>query len=54
MFGLILVLLLLSISGETKHYDTPTNPAAPAHIPGGACSGAAVAVAANLVDFALG
>ncbi|CAH8355853.1 unnamed protein product [Eruca vesicaria subsp. sativa] len=43
-----------SISGETKHYDTPTNPAAPSHIPGGACSGAAVAVAANLVDFALG
>ncbi|KAG2305092.1 hypothetical protein Bca52824_033743 [Brassica carinata] len=43
-----------SISGETKHYDTPTNPAAPAHIPGGACSGAAVAVAAKLVDFALG
>ncbi|KAF8105876.1 hypothetical protein N665_0152s0014 [Sinapis alba] len=43
-----------SISGETKHYDTPTNPAAPAHIPGGACSGAAVAVSANLVDFALG
>ncbi|KAG2250391.1 hypothetical protein Bca52824_080527 [Brassica carinata] len=43
-----------SISGETKHYDTPTNPAAPAHIPGGACSGAAVAVSANLVDFSLG
>ncbi|KAJ0232494.1 Outer envelope protein 64 [Hirschfeldia incana] len=43
-----------SISGETKHYDTPTNPAAPAHIPGGSCSGAAVAVAAKLVDFALG
>ncbi|KAH0920927.1 hypothetical protein HID58_020945 [Brassica napus] len=43
-----------SISGETKHYDTPTNPAAPARIPGGSCSGAAVAVAANLVDFALG
>ncbi|CAN7019319.1 hypothetical protein BRARA_F00419 [Brassica rapa] len=43
-----------SISGETKHYDTPTNPAAPARIPGGSCSGAAVAVAANHVDFALG
>ncbi|KAJ4917506.1 hypothetical protein Rs2_03056 [Raphanus sativus] len=43
-----------SISGETKHYDAPTNPAAPSHIPGGSCSGAAVAVAANLVDFALG
>ncbi|PSR84683.1 Outer envelope protein [Actinidia chinensis var. chinensis] len=43
-----------SISGENKHYGTPTNPAAPAHIPGGSSSGAAVAVAANLVDFSLG
>ncbi|GFZ12295.1 translocon at the outer membrane of chloroplasts 64-III [Actinidia rufa] len=43
-----------SISGENKHYGTPTNPAAPAQIPGGSSSGAAVAVAANLVDFSLG
>jgi hypothetical protein len=43
-----------SISGENKHYDSPTNPAAPTRIPGGACSGAAVAVATNAVDFALG
>ncbi|KAG7578216.1 Amidase signature (AS) superfamily [Arabidopsis thaliana x Arabidopsis arenosa] len=46
--------LAFSISGENKHYDSPTNPAAPARIPGGACSGAAVAVATNAVDFALG
>lgn len=43
-----------SISGENKHYDTPTNPAAPAKVPGGSSSGAAVAVAASLVDFSLG
>ncbi|XP_014515394.1 uncharacterized protein LOC106773183 isoform X2 [Vigna radiata var. radiata] len=36
------------------HYGTPTNPAAPARVPGGSSSGAAVAVAANFVDFALG
>ncbi|KAK6127746.1 hypothetical protein DH2020_038522 [Rehmannia glutinosa] len=46
--------MALSVSGESKHYDTPTNPASPARIPGGACSGAAVAVAAKLVDFSLG
>lgn len=43
-----------SISGENRNYGTPTNPAAPARIPGGSCSGAAVAVAAKLVDFSLG
>nr|DAD35716.1 TPA_asm: hypothetical protein HUJ06_006356 [Nelumbo nucifera] len=43
-----------SINGENKHYDTPTNPAAPARVPGGASSGSAVAVAAKLVDFSLG
>ncbi|GMP32929.1 hypothetical protein CsSME_00006464 [Camellia sinensis var. sinensis] len=43
-----------SISGENKHYGTPTNAAAPARIPGGSSSGGAVAVAANLVDFSLG
>ncbi|KAL1820109.1 hypothetical protein ACET3Z_014978 [Daucus carota] len=46
--------MTFSISGENKHYDTPTNPAAPARVPGGSSSGAAVAVAANLVDFSLG
>ncbi|KAK6127721.1 hypothetical protein DH2020_038527 [Rehmannia glutinosa] len=46
--------MALSVSGESKHYDTPTNPASPARIPGGASSGAAVAVAAKLVDFSLG
>ncbi|KAA8541355.1 hypothetical protein F0562_025326 [Nyssa sinensis] len=42
------------ISGENKHYGTPTNPAAPTRVPGGSSSGAAVAVATNLVDFSLG
>ncbi|BAT72627.1 hypothetical protein LR48_Vigan05g098500 [Vigna angularis] len=44
----------LGIGGENRHYGTPTNPAAPARVPGGSSSGAAVAVAANFVDFALG
>ncbi|XP_022738460.1 outer envelope protein 64, chloroplastic-like isoform X2 [Durio zibethinus] len=46
--------LAYSIHGENKHYSTPTNPSAPACIPGGSSSGAAVAVAANFVDFSLG
>ncbi|GMJ10838.1 translocon at the outer membrane of chloroplasts 64-III [Hibiscus trionum] len=46
--------LAYSIHGENKHYSMPTNPAAPARIPGGSSSGAAVAVAANFVDFSLG
>ncbi|CAN1266814.1 Translocon at the outer membrane of chloroplasts 64 [Linum perenne] len=46
--------LAYSINGENKHYGTPTNPAAPAHVPGGSSSGSAVAVAAKLVDFSLG
>ncbi|EPS58820.1 hypothetical protein M569_15994, partial [Genlisea aurea] len=46
--------MAISISGENKHYGTPTNPALPAKVPGGASSGAAVAVAAKLVDFSLG
>jgi Asp-tRNA(Asn)/Glu-tRNA(Gln) amidotransferase A subunit family amidase len=49
-----LVCLLFSISGENKHYGTPTNPVVNERIPGGSSSGAAVAVAANLVDFSLG
>ncbi|PWA74584.1 translocon at the outer membrane of chloroplasts 64 [Artemisia annua] len=46
--------MAFGISGENKHYGTPTNPISPARIPGGSCSGAAVAVAAKIVDFALG
>ncbi|KAI4351029.1 hypothetical protein L6164_005418 [Bauhinia variegata] len=46
--------LAYGITGENKHYETPTNPAVPARVPGGSSSGAAVAVAANLVDFSLG
>ncbi|CAM6095281.1 unnamed protein product [Calypogeia fissa] len=46
--------MAFSINGENKHYGTPVNPAAPDRIPGGSSSGSAVAVAANLVDFALG
>lgn len=45
---------LSSISGENKNYGTPTNPTAPALIPGGSSSGSAVAVAADLVHFSLG
>ncbi|KAH0720378.1 outer envelope protein 64, mitochondrial isoform X1 [Solanum tuberosum] len=44
----------LGITGENVHYGTPTNPKLPSHIPGGSSSGSAVAVAAELVDFALG
>ncbi|KAM6592422.1 hypothetical protein CsatA_000125 [Cannabis sativa] len=46
--------LAYGISGENKHYGAPTNPAVPERVPGGASSGASVAVAAKLVDFALG
>ncbi|XP_057419163.1 histone deacetylase 14, chloroplastic-like [Lotus japonicus] len=42
------------ISGENKHYETPTNPLLPSCIPGVSSSGSAVAVAAGLVDFAIG
>ncbi|KAG8368673.1 hypothetical protein BUALT_Bualt15G0070200 [Buddleja alternifolia] len=42
------------ILGENKKYGTPTNPQQPSHVPGGSSSGSAVAVAAHLVDFALG
>ncbi|KAK6121213.1 hypothetical protein DH2020_045039 [Rehmannia glutinosa] len=42
------------VLGENKSYGTPTNPQNPSHIPGGSSSGSAVAVAAQIVDFALG
>jgi amidase len=46
--------LTLGLSGENFHYGTPINPAAPDRVPGGSSSGSASAVAAGLVDFALG
>ncbi|CAI9104037.1 OLC1v1002645C3 [Oldenlandia corymbosa var. corymbosa] len=42
------------ITGENSKYGTPTNPKSPSHVPGGSSSGSAVAVAAKLVDFAIG
>ena len=46
--------MFCSMFGQNIHHGTPENPAAPNHYPGGAASGSAVAVASNLVDFALG
>jgi amidase len=46
--------LAYSLNGQNAHYGTPVNPRAPDRIPGGSSSGAAVAVAAGLVNFALG
>lgn len=46
--------LCYSLTGENVHYGTPTNSAAPGRIPGGSSNGSAAAVAAGLVDFALG
>jgi amidase len=43
-----------SLNGENPHYGTPLNVNAPGRIPGGSSSGSAAAVAAGLVDFALG
>ncbi len=43
-----------ALTGENPHYATPSNPAAPNHVPGGSSSGSASAVAAGLCDFALG
>ncbi|KAH6767001.1 translocon at the outer membrane of chloroplasts 64-V [Perilla frutescens var. hirtella] len=40
--------------GENKNYGIPINPQNPSHFPGGSSSGSAVAVAAHLVNFALG
>ena len=41
-------------SGESSFYKPTDNPAAPGRIPGGSSSGSAAAVAAGLVDLALG
>jgi len=46
--------LAFSLDGINTHYGTPTNPAAPDRVPGGSSSGSASAVAAGLVDIALG
>ncbi|KAM0891980.1 hypothetical protein ACQ4PT_026050 [Festuca glaucescens] len=42
------------VTGQNLHCGTPINPASPSVVPGGSCSGSAVAVSAQLVDFALG
>ncbi|WP_332745874.1 amidase [Hydrogenophaga sp.] len=46
--------LAYSLHGDNTHYGTPINSAAPACVPGGSSSGSCAAVAARLVDFALG
>lgn len=46
--------LAYSLNGQNAHYGTPINPRARDRIPGGSSSGSAVAVAAALVNFALG
>ena len=46
--------LAFSLDGRNEHDGTPVNPAAPDRVPGGSSSGSAAAVAARLVDFALG
>ena len=46
--------LAFSLEGVNSHYGTPVNPACRDRIPGGSSSGSAVAVAAGLVDFAIG
>ncbi len=46
--------LTYSILGINAHYGTPLNSAAPTRVPGGSSSGSAAAVAAGLVDFAIG
>ncbi|MBR0752324.1 amidase [Bradyrhizobium jicamae] len=46
--------LAFSLEGVNAHYGTPMNPCCPDRIPGGSSSGSACAVAAGVVDFALG
>src|SRR5215471_11142282 len=46
--------LTWSLTGENAHYGAPGNVNAPGRITGGSSSGSASAVAAGVVDFALG
>ena len=46
--------LSCGLLGVNPHYGTPLNPRYPAYVPGGSSSGSASAVAAGLVDFAIG
>jgi len=46
--------LATGLTGENTHYGTPRNVNAPGRVSGGSSSGSAAAVAAGLVDFALG
>lgn len=46
--------LAYGLTGENVWHGTPTNPRAPDRFPGGSSCGSAAAVAAGLVDFALG
>jgi amidase len=46
--------LAYGLTGENVWQGTPTNPCAPDRFPGGSSCGSAAAVAASLVDFALG
>jgi amidase len=46
--------LAYSLSGENVHYGTPLNSRCPDRVPGGSSCGSVAAVAAGLVDFALG
>jgi amidase len=46
--------LAFSLDGRNIHYGTPVNVAAPGRVPGGSSSGSAAAVAAGLVDVAIG
>jgi len=46
--------LAYGLTGENIWHGTPTNPRAPDRFPGGSSCGSAAAVAAGLVDFAMG
>ena len=46
--------LAFGMTGENVWYGTPRNPRAPDRFPGGSSCGSAAAVAAKMVDFALG